>query len=83
MGRKGFWTPEQATAFLRCQADHRLRAAWVIAVIVSARRGELAGLKWNRVDLERGVLFLHWQRTTTSTGVIEKGPKAGASAPLR
>jgi integrase len=75
MGRKGVWTPAQATAFLRHHAGHRLRAAWVLAIVVGVRRGELAGLRWSGVDLDRGVLLVYWQRTTTSGGVVEKAPK--------
>ena len=75
MGRKGVWTPAQSAKFLKYHADHRLRAAWVLAIVVGTRRGELAGLKWPRMDLDRGVLLLHWQRTTTSNGVVEKAPK--------
>jgi integrase len=52
-----------------------MRAAWALAIVVGARRGEIAGLKWSRIDLDRGVLYLHWQRTTTSIGVVEKAPK--------
>ena len=47
----------------------------MLAIIAGLRRGELAGLKWNRLDLDRGVLFVHRQRTATSAGVIEKEPK--------
>ncbi len=72
MGRKGVWAPAECTEFLAQHEDHRLRAAWVLAIIVGARRGELAGLKWQRVDLDRGVLLLHWQRTATSSGVVER-----------
>ena len=75
MGRKGVWTPDESIQFLQWHADHRLRAAWVLAVVVGARRGELAGLKWHRVDLDRGLLFVSWQRTATSRGVVEKEPK--------
>jgi hypothetical protein len=32
-------------------------------------------LRWQRVDLEKGILFVHWQRTATSAGVVEKEPK--------
>jgi integrase len=75
MGRKGVWTPAESKQFLTHHAGHRLRAAWVLAVVVGTRRGELAGLKWPRIDLERGLLLVHWQRTTTSNGVVEKQPK--------
>jgi integrase len=75
MGRKGVWTPAECVQFLEHHADHRLRAAWVLAIIVGARRGELAGLKWHRIDLNRGFVLVHWQRTATSTAVVEKEPK--------
>ena len=74
-GRKGVWTQVQSAAFLRYHAAHRLYAAWVVSIVAGIRRGELAGLKWTRVDLDRGVLMVHWQRTTTRTGVVEKAPK--------
>jgi integrase len=75
MGRKGIWTPAEATQFLHHHLGHRLRAAWVMAVVVGTRRGELAGLKWSKVDLDRAVLFIHWQRTAPSGVVLEKAPK--------
>lgn len=75
-GRKGVWTPEQAARFLAHHADHRLYAAWVLAIVVGLRRGELLGLKWEKIDLDGRSLAVHWQRTTTSrNGVIEKEPK--------
>ena len=74
-GRKGVWTQAQSAAFLRYHAGHRFYAAWAVAIVAGVRRGELAGLKWPRVDLDRGILLVHWQRTTTRTGVVEKAPK--------
>jgi integrase len=75
-GRKGVWTAAQAARFLAHHAGHRLFAAWVLAIVGGLRRGELLGLKWDRVDLDGGVLAVHWQRTTTSSdGAIEKAPK--------
>jgi integrase len=76
MGRKGIWTPEEAGRFLRHHADSRLRAAWALAIVMGLRRGEIAGLKWPRVHLDRGIMQIHWQRiATSSAGVIEKSPK--------
>jgi hypothetical protein len=77
-GPQGVWTPTECTQFRDSCIEHRLRAAWVWRFVVRARRGELAGLKWSKVDLDRGVLLVHWQRTTTSAGVVEKEPKGGS-----
>lgn len=46
-----------------------------LAIVTGMRRGELAGLKWDRVNLDKGMILVHWQRTATSQGVIEKAPK--------
>jgi integrase len=83
MGRKGVWTPAQSSSFLRHHHASRLRAAWALAIVLGMRRGELAGLKWSRVDLDRGVVFVHWQRTTSSGAVIEKAPKGQEQASRR
>src|SRR5262245_7622351 len=72
----------KCSQFLDHHGDHRLRAAWVLAIISGLRRGELAGLKWNRLDLDKGIVFVHWQRTATSTGVVEKEPKGKSRRPI-
>jgi integrase len=77
-GRKGVWTATQCRAFLEAAADDRLYVAWVLAVVCGMRRGELAGLKWSKVDLDGGVVHVYWQRAVASGavegGVIEKEP---------
>jgi integrase len=62
-------------SFLRHHAEDRLIAVWTLAIVAGLRRGELAGLKWSRVDLGGGAMSVHWQRTTTRAGVVEKEPK--------
>jgi len=78
-GRKGVWTAGQCSAFLAGAAGDRLYAAWALAVVCGMRRGELAGLKWSKVDLDVGVVHVHWQRAVASGevdgGVVEKEPK--------
>lgn len=54
-GRKGVWTAEQCAAFLVGAAEDRLYGAWALAAVCGMRRGELAGLKWSKVDPEAGV----------------------------
>ena len=82
-GRKGVWTAEESVRFLAAVKDDRLYAAWVLAVVCGLRRGELAGLRWSKVDLVRGVVRTDWQRTTATGrgdhGVVEKETK-GTSA---
>jgi integrase len=53
--------------------------AWALAIACGMRRGELAGLKWSKVDSDIGVVHVHWQRAVASGavagGVVEKEPK--------
>jgi integrase len=52
----GAWTPQEAAEFLRVIEHDRLRAAWWLLLNRGPRRGELCGLKWSQVDLDRGAL---------------------------
>jgi integrase len=49
---------EQARTLLEAAASDRLEALFTLAVHTGMREGELLGLKWEDVDLERGVLRL-------------------------
>ena len=49
---------EQAKALLEAASGERLEALYVLAIHTGMREGELLGLKWEDVDLERGVLRL-------------------------
>jgi integrase len=70
------WTAEQAATFLRAAAGDRLYAAWLLALACGLRRGELCGLRWSDVDLERQTLSVVSQRTTDADWqVITKEPK--------
>jgi integrase len=88
------WTAEQAMCFLIAVRDDPLYACWLVALSCGLRRGELAGLRWCDVDLERATLRVTTQRTTDADyNVITKGPKgtgrrtidlgAGTAAALR
>src|SRR5262249_5606660 len=52
------WTSDEMRAFLAMAKEDDYRAAWVLALTTGLRRGELLGLRWQVVDLTRGVLHV-------------------------
>lgn len=74
-GRKGVWTAAQCQQFLDYVVNDRHYLAWVIIVVCGMRRGEIAGLKWPRVNLDALSLRVSWQRVVVDGGVVEKEPK--------
>jgi integrase len=51
-------TPDQAREVLHAVSDHRNEAIVVIALTMGMRRGEILGLKWDDVDLEKRTLWI-------------------------
>ncbi|WP_053914681.1 tyrosine recombinase XerC [Streptomyces sp. TP-A0875] len=47
-----------ARLLLRESADDRLHALYVLALVLGMRRGELLGLRWDAVDLDRQTLIV-------------------------
>lgn len=55
--RTGTWLDvEQARTFLASIVDHPLESLFVVAAATGVRRGEVLGLTWDAVDLDRGTL---------------------------
>lgn len=76
-----FLAAYRVARFLPVAASDRLYAAWLLAVMGGLRRGELAGLPWSDVDLDRAVLRVTSQHTTDAEWrVVTKEPK-GTSRP--
>lgn len=48
-----YLTPEQATAFLKSVKGHRLECLYMLAITLGMREGELLGLAWDAVDLDK------------------------------
>jgi integrase len=70
------WAPEHARAFLAGVKEERLYPVWLVALTCGLRRGELAGVRWQDVDLDRGHLAVEQQRTTDGDGrLVTKEPK--------
>ena len=76
------WTGVQARDFLDALADDRLIGLWTLALHTGLRRGELAGLRWNDIDLNAGTLTVAQQRTTANHAVVITTPKAKSQRQL-
>src|SRR5215218_1159537 len=59
-------SPKETHRLLEAASGDRLEALYVLAIATGLRQGELLALKWEDVDLERGVLRV--RRTLTRTG---------------
>lgn len=74
---------EQTQKFLDTVRGHRNEALFVLAIATGMRRGELAGLKWQDVDLHKKVLHIRRSLTRVPTkmggGYIEAEPKTEKS----
>ena len=44
-------TPEQAQTFLVACKEHRLGAAYTLALLLGLRRGEIIGLAWSDIEI--------------------------------
>jgi integrase len=77
------WEPEEVGTFLDAAAAHRLGALFELAVFSGLRRGELIGLRWEDVDLTRGLLRVRTQRVQVGGQVVEGKPKTKAGEDRR
>lgn len=70
------WTPQQARTFLDACRKHqpRLYPLFYLALTTGMRRGELLGLHWDDVHLDRGELLVRFS-------LVQCGPKAVLSDP--
>jgi integrase len=66
---------DQAKAFLEAARGDRLEALYVLAVTAGLRIGELLGLKWEDVNLERGVLHVRRTLSAAKSGPTFTTPK--------
>lgn len=71
--KPGLWTPEEALTFLAACRGHRLEALFLVALAIGLRRGEVIGLRWQDIDLDRGRLTVA-QARKRALGVEYDGP---------
>jgi integrase len=80
--REARWTTAEARAFLAQAAAERLYAAYRLSAF-GLRRGEVCGLRWDRIDLAAGILIIpsgdDVTRTMVGSKVITKNTKSRRS----
>ncbi len=74
------WTSGEAREFLEAARGGRLYALYVLALMLGLRKGELLGLRWSDIDLDRGVLRVRTSLQRVN-GQLRLGPvKTDSSA---
>ncbi len=77
------WEPAELGAFLEVASRDRLGAMFEVAAFAGLRRGEMAGLRWGDVDMERGVLTIRSQIVEVGSEKIEERPKTASGEARR
>jgi integrase len=72
-------TVPQSKAFFAAAAGDRLEALYVLVLTTGLRRGELLGLKWADMDLEKTALSVNRSMDTLYGPPEEKAPKRQSS----
>ncbi|MGA5159675.1 site-specific integrase [Streptomyces pseudogriseolus] len=67
-------TADEARQFLNTTQGHRLNALFELALHTGLRKGELLGLRWEDLDLDRGTAAVRRTLQRTSTGGLTTLP---------
>ena len=70
------WEPEDLARFLDHVRGTRLEAAWRLAAMTGMRRGEILGLRWKDVDLDRACISVRHAVVSIAYTVLESTPKS-------
>lgn len=68
-------SPPQAALLIRTAADSFYALAWWLILTLGLRAGEVCGLRWVDLDLDRGVLHVRQQYTDVRGVVTQDTPK--------
>lgn len=73
------WTTKQVRTFLDRVSGERFHPVYFVALTTGMRRGELLGLRWSDIDLERGILPIRqlWLDSLTLPG-LQSGAEANS-----
>ncbi|MFJ9781086.1 tyrosine-type recombinase/integrase [Amycolatopsis sp. NPDC101161] len=67
------WNLDEAMRFLQAAEGHRWYLAYVMLLAYGMRRGEVLGLRWCDLDIERGIVHVTQQLQRVGS-VLELGP---------
>jgi integrase len=70
------WSLEETLTFLEAARRDPLYAAFVLAIAMGLRRGELVGLRWSDVDLDNRVLHVRQQVQRRRGTLYDDAPKS-------
>ncbi len=73
----------QAKALLSAAYGDRFEALYVLAITAGLRIGELLGLKWEDIDLERGMLHVRRTLSAAKSGPTFTTPKNGKGRSIK
>ena len=73
------WTIEEARAFLHHVRNDDLIAVWTLALTTGMRRGEILGLRWEDLDLDRADLAVRQSLVSIAYDVRVSSPKTARS----
>ena len=73
------WTAEEARRFLRAAETDPYWPLWLLALKTGLRRGELLGLRWKDLDLDRELLMVRQSLVLLNGSPIIQAPKTDAS----
>ena len=74
-GQRACWTAEETAEFLSATRGDRLYALYLLAATTGLRRGEVAGLSWDQLDLDGGTLAVARARVSIRGRAVESEPK--------
>jgi integrase len=70
------WEPDELARFLQAVHGTRLEAIWRLSAMTGMRRGEVLGLRWCDVDLDRARLSVRQALVAVGYEVIHSTPKS-------
>jgi integrase len=73
------WSPDQVRKFLEYHAEDRLLGLWRLAAATGMRRSELAGLRWDDLDLVDATVSVRQVVVEAAGTLLVTEPKTAAS----